>query len=267
MLTASVQLTGRKPDTVIISHFHPDHWAGLQVFAGSAILSTHATRQHMAPIAEEMLQEKGDPSDLQNYLRETEAKLAAQTDPAQRRSLQININRQRHTLQALPTLQPTLPNQTFEGEMLFHGTQRPADLIDLGSAHTMSDCLLRLPQDGIAFIGDIGFFQSQPFMANGFPSQWAALLDDMANWEVQTFVPGHGPLGGRGDLSLEATYIRTLEDMVSQVMRAGGTLEDALSQTLPPPFDAWQASRQRFEANVRASFKRQSTHKSEDKHG
>lgn len=267
LLTASVQLTGRNPATVIISHFHPDHWAGLQVFAGSAILSTHATRQQIVPIAEEMLAEKQNPSDLQNYLRETEAKLAAQTDPAQRRSLEINITRQRHTLQALPTLEPTLPNQTFEGELIFHGTQRPADLTDLGQAHTISDCILRLPQDGIAFIGDIGFFQSQPFMPYGFPSKWAALLDDMANWEVQTFVPGHGPLGGKDDLSLEATYIRTLEDVVSQVLKAGGTVEDALRQTLPPPFDAWQASRQRFEVNVRSSYKRQSTHKSEDQHG
>ena len=31
LLTACLQLTGRKPAVVIVSHFHADHWAGLQV--------------------------------------------------------------------------------------------------------------------------------------------------------------------------------------------------------------------------------------------
>lgn len=210
LLTASLQLTHRNPAVVIISHFHPDHWGGLQVFAGSAILATHATRQRMIPI-----------------------------------------------LQALPTLKPTLPNQTFEGKIVFHGKQRSAELIATGKGHTESDCILSLPQDRITFIGDIGFFYSQPFMPYGFPLEWVALLEDMATWEVETFVPGHGPLGGKVDLAIEARYIRVIEDMVRRVAQDGGMVEDALRQTLPAPFDVWQAMGRRFEANVRASFERQ----------
>ena len=50
LLKAPILLTHRRPATVIISHLHPDHWGGLQVFAGSAILSTSATRQRMIPM-------------------------------------------------------------------------------------------------------------------------------------------------------------------------------------------------------------------------
>ena len=258
LLTASIQLTGRKPDVVIISHFHPDHWAGLQVFKNSAILATHPTRQKMIPIAKEMLKDKQDPAELQSYLQQSEASLTAEADENKRHSLEVSIARQRHTLQALPGLEPTLPNQIFQDKVIFHGNRRSAELIVTGKAHTISDCILRLPQDSIAFIGDIGFFNSQPFMPYGFPLKWAALLEKMATWDVETFVPGHGPLGSKDDLSIEATYIRTLEDMVHQVVQSGGTVEDALRKTLPPPFDAWQAIGQRFEANVRSSFKRQS---------
>jgi cyclase len=258
LLNASVQLTYRSPAVVIISHFHGDHWGGLQVFAGSAILATSATRQRIAPSVEEILSDKHDPSRLEEELRETEAHLSAETDPGKRQSLQMSIARQRHTLQALPTLEPTLPNQTFEGKIVFHGKQRSAELIATGKGHTESDCILSLPQDRVAFIGDLGFFQSQPFTPYGYPPEWIALLRRMATWDIETFVPGHGPLGGKADLKLEARYIRALEDMVQRVVQTGNAVEAALSQTLPFPFDKWQAAGHRFESNVRASFARHS---------
>jgi len=115
-----------------------------------------------------------------------------------------------------------------------------------------------LPKDRIAFIEDLGFFQSQPFMPYGFPCEWLAPMSDMTNWQIKTFVPGHGPLGSKKDILLEVKYIRALESIVKRVIQCGGSLRDALDQTLPPPFDDWQRIGNRFEANVRGSFKRQS---------
>ncbi len=261
LLEASIQLTGRKPSTVVISHWHPDHWGGLQVFGECAILATHATRLAMLPLAKEMEQDRQDPSRMERELQSAEKRLADETDPGQRRNLQIAVSRQRYDLQTLPTLQPTLPNQTFDGKIVFHGTVRSAELVSTGRGHTESDCILRLPKDRVAFIGDIGFFQSQPFMPYGFPPEWITLLNDLANGKAKTFVPGHGPLGRKADLRLEAQYIQAMENMIQQVIRRGGTVRDALRETLPPPFDAWQKLGHRFEANVRSSFKRQSQHK------
>lgn len=256
LLKASLQLTHRKPAIVVISHFHPDHWGGLQVFTDSLILATHATRQAMLPIAVEMSKDREDPSQTENQLRETEARLEAESNPTRRKFLQASVARQRHSLQALPTLEPTLPNLTFDGKIIFHGTRRSAELISTGKGHTDSDCILRLPGDRVAFIGDIGFFQMQSYMASGSPPEWTALLEEMTGWDIETFVPGHGPLGGKADLSIEATYIQVLEDLVRRVVQSGGTVEDALCQTLPAPFDAWQKVGIRFETNVRAAYER-----------
>lgn len=258
LLKAAIQLTSRKLTSVIVSHMHPDHWGGLQVFTSNAILATPATRQAMLPIVDEILQDKKDPSGMEEALREAEIQLAAETDPVKGQNIRNAIARQRYSLQALPTLEPILPNQTFEGKVVFYGQQRSAELIATGKGHTDSDCILYLPQDRVAFIGDIGFFQSQPFMPYGSPPEWIALLEDMATWDVEIFVPGHGPLGGKVDLNLEARYIRALEKKVQQVVQAGGSLDDALCQILPTPFDAWQIVGHRFEANVRASYERQS---------
>ena len=259
LLKASQKLTGRKPSSVVISHWHPDHWGGLQVFADNSILATLKTRRAMIPLSVEMLQDRQDPSRMEQVLRETEALLAVGTEPTKHHALQVSIARQRHDLAALPTLEPTLPNQTFEGKITFYGSLRSVELIATGKGHTISDCLLRLPQERVAFIGDLGFFQSQPFMPYGFPARWVKLLNDMVSWDIDTFVPGHGPLGSKVDLAREAEYILALEALVEQVVQTGGSVEDALHQVLPAPFAAWQAVGHRFEANVRAAFKRQST--------
>ena len=258
LLIACRRITGHDPAVVIISHWHPDHWGGLQAFAGRGILATPETRQAMLPIAQEMLADKSNPASLEAELQDTEARLAREKKANPRKALEISIARQRHTLQALPTLQPTLPNQTLEGKITFHGARRTAELVATGKGHTLSDCLLRLPQERVAFIGDIGFFQSQPFMPFGFPAEWVGLLKEMAGWEIDTFIPGHGPVGSKNDLALEADYILALEALVGQVVQAGGSVDDALRLTLPEPFAAWQAIGHRFEANVRTSYKQQS---------
>jgi cyclase len=258
LLKACLQLTGHSPTAVIISHWHPDHWAGLQVFTGCEILSTPATRKTMLPVVKDMDEERENPTHWQAELDRTTAQLAAETDATKRHTLQVSVARLQHTLQALPTLEPTLPNQTFKGKMTFYGTLRSVELIALGKGHTLSDCILRLPQERVAFIGDLGFFQSQPFMPYGCPPRWVALLKGMTTWDIETFVPGHGPLGDKSDLASIMEYILALEALVAQVVQAGGSVEDALLQTLPAPFDAWQAVGHRFEANVRASFRKQS---------
>jgi len=258
LLKACLQLTGRSPSAVIISHWHPDHWGGLQVFTGAEILSTPESRKAMIPVTKDMVEERENPTYWQAELDKTRAQLVGETDANIRHTLQVSISRLPHTLQALPTLEPTLPNQAFKGKIVFHGTLRSAELIAMGKGHTLSDCILRLPQERVAFIGDLGFFQSQPFMPYGYPQKWVALLKDMVTWDIDTFVPGHGPVGDKTDLTFVAEYILALEALVAQVVLAGGSVEDALQQILPAPFNAWQVTGHRFEANVRASFRKQS---------
>ena len=257
LLQASIQLTKRRPAVAVISHWHPDHWGGLQIFSDCTILATPATRKAMLPIAKEMAQVKDDVAWMEQEIHNTDALLAAESDPQKRQMLEIEISRLRHQLAASDILRPMLPNRTFDGKIVFHGMTRTVELIATGSGHTLSDCVLRLPEDRTAFIGDLGFFQSQPFMAYGFPLDWSALLDEMADWKVKAFVPGHGPVGNKTDLALVAKYIRALEELVQRVVNEGGTIKDALAQTLPAPFDSWQTKGKRFEANIRSSFKRQ----------
>ncbi len=255
---AAEQLTGRPASCVIISHAHPDHWMGNQVFADhTSIITTHDIREQMLPFVQEIRDLKENPSELLNAIRENRERLETETDERKRASLRVSIARSQHDLDALPSLELRFPDQTFEGRLVFHGARRMAELMTQGKGHTASDCYLLLPADKLAFIGDLGFFASQPFMVYCDPQAWIAQLDDMEQWDVETFVPGHGPLGTKADLALQKQYIQVLDELVTRVIKTGGSVEDALQQPLPAPFDAWLiGGMNRFEANVRSAYKR-----------
>ena len=255
---AAEHLTGRPATYVINSHAHSDHWCGNQVFASHApIIATHETREMIPLMMDYLKQLKEDPSELEKELQEDEERLKTETDARRRKALELSIARWRYVLESLPTLEFRLPNQTFDGKLIFHGTQRRAELLTAGKGHTDSDAYLVLPEERIMFMGDLGFFQTQPFMAFCDPGAWMAQHESMQQSNIETFVPGHGPLGTKADIALQGEYITALEEMVAQVIKEGGSVEESLQRPLPAPFDSWLAGEMaRFERNVRSSYER-----------
>jgi len=256
--SAAERLTGRPATYVIISHWHPDHWSGNQAFAGHAtIIATHRTLEEMRPVAQEIAESGLDPSELEQAIRDNQARLETETDERWRAGLVRSISRLRHSLEALPTLSVHLPDLTFETRLVFHGSRRSADLLTWGAGHTSSDCLLVLPEERITFAGDLAFFCSQPFMPYCDPQAWIICLDKLEQLAVDTFVPGHGPLGTMTDIALQRQYLVMLEETVADAIKAGRAVEETLQQPLPPPFDAWlMGGMGRFEANVQFLYQR-----------
>ena len=256
--SAAEQLTGRPASCIIISHAHDDHWLGNQVFADhTPIISTHETRAEMSERAEDIKDLQENPFELEEEIQEFKVRLESETDERMRASINNSILRYRYALDMLPTLELRLPNQTFDSQLIFHGSQRSAELRTSGEGHTISDCYLILPEEKIVFMGDLGFFQCQPFMAFCNPEAWQAQLEGFEGSHFELFVPGHGPLGTKADLALQKRYITVLEGMVGRIVKEGGSVEDALQISLPEPFDAWlSGGMTRFEANVRSSYER-----------
>jgi glyoxylase-like metal-dependent hydrolase (beta-lactamase superfamily II) len=255
---AAEALTGRPASVVIISHIHSDHWMGNQVFAGHALLlTTRAICDAMPEWAEGLREWLADPSHYEAEIQQTRERLERETDPRWRASLELFLARAQHVRGAMPILDLTLPDVAFDGALSFHGPQRAAELRIAAPGHTDSDAYLLLPGDGIAFLGDLGFFASQPFMVYCDPQAWAAHLQAFEASDLETFVPGHGPVGTKTDLALQRQYLEALEGMVARVIAAGGSADDAIQAGLPAPFARWlHGGMARFEANVRSAYER-----------
>jgi glyoxylase-like metal-dependent hydrolase (beta-lactamase superfamily II) len=130
-------------------------------------------------------------------------------------------------------------------------------LIEVAPAHTAHDLYLLLPEDRIAFIGDLGFFQCQPFMPVCEPQAWIQAIEKLEQSDIETFVPGHGPLGTKADLALQKQYIAVLSELVAGAIAEGVSVEALIRRGLPLPFEEWlHGGMLRWEANVQALYDR-----------
>jgi cyclase len=203
------------------------------------------------------MEEFQNPAEWEEMLKEEEEQLQTEQDERMRVSLERSITRTRYVMAEMAEFQPRYADQTFEDDVRFQGSKRSAELRSLGRGHSEDDAVLLLPQDSIAFIGDIGFFDDQPFFGFCDIDLYREQLRFFQDSDFQILVPGHGPVGGKDDIALQLEYFDVMEDFVGKVARKGGSFEEALQITLPQPFDKWLiGGMARFEVNVRYLFAR-----------
>jgi len=249
---AAEHLTGRPTDFCVNSHRHADHWSGSQVFADHAtIISTDQTREQMTMhVAPALTQREESAVAVTEQMEANKERLATEKDERWRAWLPIRIAYCQHILESLPTLGLCFPSLTFDTKLVFHGSARTAELL-ARSGHMSSDAILVLPTECIAFMGDLAFFQSHLSMATSDPVAWTAVLEELEGPDIETFVPGHGPVGSRMDVAVLKQYIAALRELTTRLVKAGGSAEETARQPVPAPFDAWSRGMDRYPANLR----------------
>jgi glyoxylase-like metal-dependent hydrolase (beta-lactamase superfamily II) len=266
LLRASWQLTGRDPSLVINSHGHSDHWGGNQVCVpGATILSTEATRAQMQEQIDSWMSEIiDDPRIMAEYIKELEERIAITDEGPLKVSLRNTLSSQKHFLNDLSTFEPTLPTETITDGMEFSGQSHRVIVRVFENCHTCSDAFLVLPEVGVAFLGDLAFFRSHPFMPDSDPEVWSTKLMELVSLDLGTCIPGHGPVGGVDDLHLVRKYITALPSQVARAYDKGIDEADVAMLPVPAPFDEWIDGYGRFERNVRFLFNRLRSSKGQD---
>lgn len=248
---AAEQVTGRPARYVINSHYHADHVMGNQAFLPDAtFIATSRTRELITE--EKFLDQLGE---VASELEQMEQELGRTEDEAKRRDLRNTIDDNKALLAAAPTLQSVLPTLTFEERLVFHGSRRSAELLTYGGGHTGSDAFLYLPAERLALMGDLVLVGCQPMFVQGDPQAWMTILDRVKLLDIQTIVPGHGPLGTMQDLDLVQRYLTTFEELARSAFAQGKTLAEASQLPLPDPFASWNF-REVFGWNMETLFTR-----------
>ena len=83
-------------------------------------------------------------------------------------------------------------------------------LVEVGPAHTRGDILIHVPQDKTVFTGDIVFSNGHPPAWAGPISNWIKACDLIMSWDVETIVPGHGPIVQKSALKDFKAYFEYL---------------------------------------------------------
>lgn len=253
---AGEALFGRPVSALVLTHWHDDHWIGASAFGAETLfLATEPTRAACLEAAAELAESFKDRAAWETELTKMEAQLETEADERVRVGLVNGISRTRYAMTEMADFQPRSADAAFSGAMTFHGTKRAVEVRSLGRGHSADDVVVLLPRDGIAFIGDIGFFGTQPFMASCDLDLYRKQLHFLRDSAFRVLVPGHGVVGGKPEVERELAYFDVLEDLVRKVVKNGGSLEDALQVALPPPFARWLfGGMSRFAGNVRYMF-------------
>jgi glyoxylase-like metal-dependent hydrolase (beta-lactamase superfamily II) len=196
------QASGEKVKVVVVSHYHADHFYGIQAFADPGVeVIAHPKAEQVfkdANTANRLAQRKQDLFPwVSDETKLTLASRKAKVAPGQ--------------------------NETFQVGR-YHFT-----LIDGLGAHAPDDLMMRVDELGAVFAGDLFFTGRVPFVGSANPRTWLAALDRMAEKPPKIAIPGHGAVSydPQKDLDLTRRYLAHLSTSMANAVANMQSFEEA----------------------------------------
>jgi glyoxylase-like metal-dependent hydrolase (beta-lactamase superfamily II) len=147
-----------------------------------------------------------------------------------------------------------LPNRTFEGELEVKVGDKQVLLKQVGPAHTHGDVLVHVPADRTVFTGDILFIEGHPILWAGPVQNWLDACDYMLELDLETVVPGHGPITDKAGIRAVQGYLSYIRDEARARYDAGMDVMQACRDISFADYDSW-GDGERIAVNVAVLFK------------
>ncbi len=133
----------------------------------------------------------------------------------------------------------TLPKRTFEGRLDLKVGDKEAHLLEVGPAHTRGDTMVYIPADRVIFTGDILFIGGHPIMWAGPIDNWIKACDLILSLDVETIVPGHGPITDKAGVAEVKGYLEYVFAETRKRYEAGMPAFEAAKDISLEPYAAW----------------------------
>ncbi len=188
---------------IVVSHYHADHFYGLQAFISAS----------PGPRAPQVWAD----ALVRDYLA-SDAPAARLAERKQ--SLKPWVN-QRTRLVA--------PDYFVAADTVFKLGGLTFHVLRAGPAHTAEDLMLFVEEDGVLFVGDLMFTGRIPFVADADVSAWIRAIDRVLALKPRIVVGGHGPasMNGAADLKQTRDYLVYLRTEISAAFEEGLDFEEA----------------------------------------
>jgi cyclase len=195
-------------DKLVITHSNADHFLGNELVVGAEIIGTVQTAKDMKATdlgrIERLFSHPGEAGEAGEFIYEV---MGSKFDVSG------------------VTLTP--PTRTFEKALELTVGDKPVKLIDLGPCHTKSDVIVYAPGDKTLFTGDLLFAGGTPIMWAGPTANWIAACEYMLALDVETIVPGHGPICDKSNVREQKAYFEYLRNEARVRYDAGVDWEEA----------------------------------------
>jgi cyclase len=148
----------------------------------------------------------------------------------------------------------TPPTRTFVGELEVRVGDKTVRLADLGPAHTEADTIVHVVEDRTVFTGDLLFNEGHPIVWAGPVQNWIDACDHILGLDVETVVPGHGPITDKSGVRRMKTYLEYIRAEARARYDAGMAWEEAGRDIALDAFKGW-TDEERIVANVFALYR------------
>ena len=133
----------------------------------------------------------------------------------------------------------TLPTRTFTGRLDIEVGGRSIELIEVGPAHTAGDVIAYVPDAKTVYTGDILFIGGTPIVWAGPLSNWIDACDLMLGMDIETVVPGHGPLTDKAGIVQVRDYLAFVDAEATARFESGMDAWDAARDIALNGFGEW----------------------------
>lgn len=114
------------------------------------------------------------------------------------------------------------PFLCFEESLTLFVDDLECRLIHFGTpAHTTNDIVIWIPERKLLFSGDLAFNGGTPFVLQGSVEGWLETLQQLKQLNVETVVPGHGPVCGAEVFDEAEEYLTFLQEAARRGFEAG----------------------------------------------
>jgi cyclase len=218
----------------INTHWHFDHTSGNTFYSSNGIpIWAHAKA---APYIKERYT-RWKAEDLKTFLAPWEKRLSQAKTDSQREHAKSDV-------EGVTSLYaPAMENALGLPDHPLDPAKMPMK-VDLGGlnvvietyiGHTDTDLIIRVPDQNIAFTGDLLVNSQYPTNINGFPTPWRATLAKIAAFDKNTiFVPGHGEIGTQETVALMRAVFDDIAGQAGKLYKAGVPVEDAVERYVVP---------------------------------
>ncbi len=201
------KLTTQPIRHVVVSHYHADHYYGLQAFKalGAEIWAHRRGKEALESEA------------AQSRLAQRRADLFPFVDEATR-------------------LTPA--DRWLDGNTEFRLGGLTFRVSYVGPAHAPDDLVMEVVEDRVTFAGDLLFRGRVPFVGDADTAQWLQALDRLIAAKPAVLVPGHGPASTdpQADLALTRDYLRYLRETMARGVSELMSFDEAYEAT---DWSAW----------------------------
>jgi glyoxylase-like metal-dependent hydrolase (beta-lactamase superfamily II) len=202
LLAAIRHVTEKPVKRVIVTHYHADHFYGLQAFkdAGAEVWAHRAAQDYL------------DGGEGQRRL-------------AQRAN------------DLFPWVQPDMPlvraDRWLDKDESFTLGGVRFEVSYLGPAHSPEDLIVTVPQEGVVFSGDILYGGRIPFVGEADSKRWLETTARLLALKPKLLAPGHGAVSSEPerDLTLTREYIAYLRERMGKAVEDFTPFEEAYAKT------------------------------------